>query len=264
MNPELHIVNSRTELLNLLNKINDELQPGQFPLIHIEAHGLDQKNGIVLVSDDEVLWSELRPVFTEINIKCCNNLSLAISACSSSRIIDELIASFTDSIDSRAPFFCFIGTEEVIDVDYLIVAFPIFYQSLAKDKNWNKAVEEMNAHSPTKFNCDICYHVLWHWLHEVANSWIKERTSKILADPDIIANVYCKWYIYAYDKDCTIDAIMEIFTREQFYIDFFNKRLEDYLIVSDCKELNANRFPSVKSLPNFEKSIPPMRVVRRN
>lgn len=262
--PELHSIDSKEEFITLLHSIACEIKPGQFPLIHIESHGLEVKNGLSLVSHEEVLWEELRPIFTEINVKSCNNLTLAISACSSARIINELIHSFTDSIDSRAPFFCFLGTEGKIEIDYLIKSFPIFYKHLSEAKNWTAATTTMNEHTATKFRCDVCYHILMHWFHEFANTWVKERMQKIAANPALLTEVYCDWYVYTYNKACSIEAIPEIIASEQFYLDFFNKRLEDYLVVTDCPDMTKGRFPGIKSLGNFEKSVPAFEMIRRN
>ena len=261
-NSEFHILESREELNKCLLKIEQDTTDKVFPLIHIEAHGLESGNGIELESKEQLYWEDLRSHFTAINRKCCNNLSLCISACNSMHIVGELIKPFYDSMDAQVPFFCFVGTERTVNVDELISAFPTFYSSLNGTKNLNKAVLKMNEEKGTTFRYDMCYSAFRIIISKFADTWIKKRVKFLTEDPDRLESVYCPMYYYTYGKECGIKAIREIMISEQFYLDYLNKRQRDYLMTSMCEE-NEGRFPIIDGLNNFEKSIPILKTLIR-
>ena len=261
-NSEFHVVNSREELLECLEKIEEQTADEIFPLIHIESHGLQSGNGIELLNKEQLHWEELRSYFTAINIKCCNNLSLCISACNSMYIVGEMVKPFYDSMDAQVPFFCFVGTERTVDVDELILAFPVFYAELSESKNLNKAVLKMNEEKGTTFRYDMCYAAFRIIISKFADTWIKNRVKLLSEDPDLLESVYCPMYLYTYGKECDYEAIREIMISEQFYLDYLNKRQKDYLMTSICDE-NEERFPKIDKLENFEKSIPILRTLMR-
>lgn len=253
-------VNSTDDLRLTLNKISSETSPDLCPLLHIEAHGLESGNGIHLNSGEQVLWDSLREEFTEINKNCCNNLTICLATCNSMKIIHELIQPFYDSIDAEVPFFCFVGSEYKVSIDTLINSFPIFYKIFSETRNINSAIIEMNKVEDSHFRFDFCYHVFRIIIDHFVNSWIKNRIKLIVEDTNRIATIYCPMYEYTYGKSCDISSINYILTSEQFYIDYLNKRQNDYLMVSRCGDTKY-RFPKINKINNFEKSIPELRTI---
>lgn len=244
-------IDSKEDLFELLNKISTQTSTSEiFPLIHIEAHGLDTKKGLVLRNDDIVYWKDLTPIFEQINRNCCNNLVLCISACSSIYVLEEIILSFYE-FGTTTPFFTFVGTEDVIQLDDLTKAFPEFYKKFAESKSIMESVVHMNKFSKTKFRTDNCHSIFKICSDKFSDSWIKERGERIIQNPDLLNGLYCNLYNYTYDKDCTFEMIRELMVSEQLYIDFFNKRMSDFFFYS-C-EGNEQRFGKVTQIINFEK-----------
>lgn len=248
---ECFSINSQHELIESLNKIKTDTENKEvFPLIHIEAHGLESRKGLVLRNDDVMYWSELRPHFEQINANCCNNLMLCISACSSIYILEEIIQSFYD-FGTITPFFTFVGTEDTISVDDLTKAFPEFYKIFAKTKSIMFSVVHMNKFSSVKFRTDTSHSIFRICADKFSDTWIKERGLRIMRDPSLLNGLYCELYNYTYNKDCSIEMINELMVSEQLYIDFMNRRMEDFFIYS-CKG-NRERFGVVTKISNFNK-----------
>lgn len=259
--PEKHEIENKEELFKLLDLISTKTHLENSPLIHIESHGLDSAKGLELNSGEIVYWSELKPYLTTINLNCCNNLSLAISGCNTVMVIEEMVQSFYDSLDAKVPFFTFVGTDSTINVDDLFNAFTVFYTEFAKNLNFYDSVVEMNKVSPTKFRTDNCYSVFKICVNKFADTWVKNRLKLIHEDPDLLKDLYCNLYTYTYAKSCDFTAIQAIMTDEEFYVDYFNKRMNEFLIVKECPQL-GQRFPEIAGLNNFERSIPQLNLMR--
>lgn len=221
-----------------------------FPLIHIEAHGLDSRKGLMLRSEEIVHWKDLTSIFEEINKNCCNNLVLCISACSSLYVVEEIVQSFYH-FGTTTPFFTFVGAEDLITVDDLTTSFPVFYQKFNETKSINESVAEMNLHSNTKFGTNNCHSIFKMCSNKFADTWIKERGTRILQNPDLLNGIYCQLYNYTYGKDCSIEMIYELMLSEKLYVDFFNKRMSDFFMYN-CLG-NEKRFGTVTRIENFEK-----------
>jgi len=244
-------VSSKVEVFSILENIIHETSEGSiFPLLHIESHGMDTRKGLVLSNNDNVSWKDLSPYFVQINKNCCNNLTLCLAACSSIYILEEIILSFYE-FGSITPFFAFIGSEDIVEIDDLTNAFPEFYKKFLETKSTVESVIHMNNFSESTFRTDNCHSIFRTCANQFSNTWIKERGKRILANPDILNTLYCKLYNYTYERDCSLDMINELMVSEQLYVDFFNKRMEDFFIY-DCKG-NKDRFGTISKINNFKK-----------
>lgn len=248
---EYNSIDSKEDLLKFLNDISEQTSKEEiFPLIHIEAHGLDSKKGLVLRNEEIVYWKDLTKAFEQINRNCCNNLMLCISACSSIYVLEEIILSFYE-FGTTTPFFTFVGTEDVISIDDLTKSFPEFYKKFAESKSIMDSVIHMNQFSKTKFRTDNCHSIFKICSDKFSDTWIKERGSRIMKNPDLLNGLYCELYNYTYGRDCSFEMINELMVSEQLYIDFFNKRMSDFFMYS-C-EGNEQRFGTVTKINNFQK-----------
>lgn len=113
------------------------------------------------------------------------------------------------------------------------------------------SVLHMNKYSEVKFRTDNSHSIFSHCANKFSDTWIKERGHRIMQNPSLLDGLYCRIYKYTYGKDCTIEMVREIMVSEQLYIDFMNKRMEDFFIY--CCEGNRERFGSVTKIVNFEK-----------
>jgi hypothetical protein len=242
---------SKNEFIAQLEQIAQETTMESGILLHIEAHGLDNKKGIVFNNEEQMIWEEMRPFLTEINSICGNNLSLCMSTCLGMYIVEELVRPFFDSFDAQCPFFCFVGPEDIITVDDLSKAWPEFYKKILECKNMQQSVIHMNNYTNINFKCDNSPSIFQICINTFADTWLKDRCKIISENPDIINTLYCRLYYYTYGKSCDTDAVIKIFLDENFYIDYFNQRRHDFLHIN----IGGDRYPKIDKITNFEKTI---------
>lgn len=259
---EMVEVDGRDDLFGALERIAGEVDGDSGPLIHIEAHGLDSRDGLTLSkgielsNGEQVYWKELRPYFTTINAKCGNNLSLVMATCFGMYVLDDLIRSFWEDLDAQCPFFCFVGPELGISVDDFITALPKFYEKLQAKSSLHDAVKYMNNYSNVKFRYDTAFIAFKASIDSFADKQIKNRVRNMSNNPDLLSSYYCGLYHYTYGKDCDMEAVSRIMTDEQFYIDYINKRRSRFLHI---KEGEDDRFPMIGKIENFERTVPTIR-----
>ncbi|MBK9716824.1 MAG: hypothetical protein IPO85_04790 [Saprospiraceae bacterium] len=196
INPIYESIESKDDLINLLIKIDSCITQNKFhPLIHIEAHGLDSELGLSLNSSESITWEELKPYLRRINISCCNNLVLCISACNSINIVKELVTAFYDNDRYESPFFGFVSPIGRVTWEELYMQYSVFYKSLSKEKNFNMAVTEMNKGFTSKFSYYSCYQAFLIIIKKFANTFIKDRVLNIQKDFSVLDEC-CEMYNY--------------------------------------------------------------------
>jgi hypothetical protein len=110
------------------------------PIVHIEAHGSD--DGIGLADGSTFLWSELIPLFGDINQACRMNLVVVAVSCFGWNLTGALMPS------DRAPVNMVIGPVNAMSAGELLNATRKFYRSLFAELDLNKALEAMNLGRP--------------------------------------------------------------------------------------------------------------------
>lgn len=147
-----HYVDSRDLLWSVLRAVVAEAEGGQYPLIHIEAHGADRAPGrtntsvgIVLSSRDVIRWSELAPYLTEINRATRLRLLVYVATCFGADV--TTIVRPTD----RAPMRLLIGPKESISMGVLETGTNTFYRSLLRGGDGSQALREMNEATGNAF-----------------------------------------------------------------------------------------------------------------
>ncbi len=262
-NKEFIEVQTKAEFIQALIDIEQEIDENDGPVVHIEAHGLDSKdgmalsNGIELSSGEQVSWEDIRPYLTAINAKCENNLTMVMATCFGMYILQDLIKTFFDNVvGAQCPVFSFVGPESSISVDDFTSAFPVFYQKLSEKASLEAAVIEMNKHSAIKFRYDTCYTAFMASVQSFADKQIKNRMQHISKNPDVIGDYYCHLYYYTYGSACDFAAVQRIMTDEKFYIDYLNKARKDFLHIKEGQDF---RFPIIDRLDNFDRTVPVIR-----
>lgn len=99
-------------------------EQGIFPIIHLEIHGLEDKSGLYLPSDEIVKWGEFSDSCREINEHCSNNLLVVLAVCHGFHSVLQA------TITKLTPFFTLIGPTETVCVGQIERDFPKFYQDL--------------------------------------------------------------------------------------------------------------------------------------
>lgn len=137
-----------TKLLKLDNKdsfikafeiIKDYSIKGFHPFIHFEIHGSKEKNGLVLRSEEIVLWKELADLTRQINIVTKNNLVISLATCYGAYFLNEI------KILEPAPFCGCVSTTGKLYEDEIINRFTVFFETIYDNMNFDLAVEKLNT-----------------------------------------------------------------------------------------------------------------------
>lgn len=118
-------INDKQLFMIFMNQVKSQVrEQGVFPIIHLEIHGLDDKSGLWLPSNEKVGWNEFADVCREINAYCSNNLLVVLAVCYGFQ------AAFQTTIKKLTPFFGLIGPSKTVDVSQIESVFPKFYREL--------------------------------------------------------------------------------------------------------------------------------------
>lgn len=144
--PHLHVVRTRNDLCELLDRVIGEAEAGHFPLLHFETHGVERAPGktttsigMSLASGEVMSWRDLAPYLVAINGATRLNLIVFVSACYG---LD--IATLFQPL-APAPARIVIGPMRTIDVPEIDRVTRAFYHSLFRDLNGVAAATAMNA-----------------------------------------------------------------------------------------------------------------------
>lgn len=129
-------VSNRKEFFQLIEQIVSLTENNNYkPIIHIECHGDEEKQGLILNPSKELItWNELETPLRKINIVLKNSLLITLGVCYGSEL--QII---TD-IEKPASFFGLITPKEKIYNTEILQGYNEFYQSILYDKNLVKAV----------------------------------------------------------------------------------------------------------------------------
>ncbi|UBU50191.1 hypothetical protein LCW13_08090 [Cobetia amphilecti] len=127
---------TKSELLDVLEKIHDEAMSGLYPMIHFECHGCEY--GLGTASGELVAWDEIRDVLIKINWATKLNLMIVIAACNGAHLI-----KVCTKLDA-APFWAIIGPEIEVTAGHIQDSFGRFYESFFSDLDGDKAIAILN------------------------------------------------------------------------------------------------------------------------
>ena len=130
-------VSNKKEFLESLKTVYDVVGETDGIILHIEAHGSDDKKNLVLKNNDYVSWLELTEQLIPINKKLKNNLHLFNISCFGN-YISQLI-----DLKKTSPFKSFIGSQDTIYPLEIINFYTALYDRILKSKDIYKAVNEL-------------------------------------------------------------------------------------------------------------------------
>jgi hypothetical protein len=123
-------VAGKSEMMKILKIINHQVP--NYPvgiLIHIETHGSDDKNGLILNNDDFISWNEMQDALIEINVQTENQFYLSMATCFGRYIHEIMIHNL------KSPFCAFISATEEIFPDEIVDNFESFFRELIKTRD---------------------------------------------------------------------------------------------------------------------------------
>ncbi|MEO8934861.1 MAG: hypothetical protein ABI295_11200 [Xanthomarina sp.] len=146
---ELIQVASKKEFFEKMKLIKVEcINKGQFPIIHFEIHGSQDKTGLVLNSGELIKWSELYEDLVQMNSIIGNNLFITLAVRHGVYLM-KLI-----KIDKPSPFWGFIGSFNTIEELDLMISYNGFYDEFLKNFDLDAAIkrlQESNYDIPSSY-----------------------------------------------------------------------------------------------------------------
>jgi hypothetical protein len=138
MTHNLHIVNSKLELIEILNYYvcNSLYMPGGL-LIHFEMHGAEDRSGLVLSDGSLITWVELVELFRKININTTNNLHLSLATCYGRYLYKGV------DFKMKSPYSSYISSSTTAKPIEIIEQFSILFDNLISNGNLVKAYLDM-------------------------------------------------------------------------------------------------------------------------
>ena len=142
-------VKRRSELAKVLNDINHRArEQGLRPILVLDAHG-NRRDGLVLSESGEAMtWADLGALLQQINVSTLNNLCVIGAACFSLRAIA------TAKLDQAAPFFVLLAPEHEVNVDFLEVNIPAFFDRLFTHGSLDDAYSRYLSETFRYFHCE--------------------------------------------------------------------------------------------------------------
>jgi len=135
---ELINIKTKEQFLHSLSQIKQDVQDSKYlPIIHIEAHGNEDKSGLIL-ADGAISWQEMKRPLSEINMATRLNLLVCISAC-----YGGSFASALNTAD-RAPCWALVGPKEGMYPNDLLRSFTGFYEEILKSGNGGNSIRRLN------------------------------------------------------------------------------------------------------------------------
>lgn len=144
---ELFEVSTKNFLIAKLEELIKEVSSKGYPIIHIEAHGSEDKEGIILSSGEFVSWSDLK---TPSIMATRNNLFIVLAACYGAHIVE--ILDLTD----RAPCCALIGPIKKVDSNAILRDFTDFYKEMLVTGDGGRAVQVLNSNAKEE---DTLYYI---------------------------------------------------------------------------------------------------------
>lgn len=144
---ELHVelirVENYLDLQEGLNRIlSNTKNKGQFPLIHLEAHGLDNENGFSLANGSGCSWKELKEMVTPINVAMGLNLMIVMATCYGGSFSKAIMTT------DRAPLWGLLGPVRELSANQVKLDFGKFYRVFFETKSGSAAIKVLNNGNP--------------------------------------------------------------------------------------------------------------------
>lgn len=185
---ELIEISNKNNFIKCLKSIELEtLSNDIYPILHLEIHGSQNLDGLVLNSGELVGWNDIYSYLININSNIGNNLFLTLAVCHGAYLM-QLI-----KLDRPAPFWGFIGSFEIINVSDLMLRYYEFYKEFLDSFNLNLAFDKLQKSNPTipstyRFiSSEITFkEVYQNYLNEnTSEKGIAERTKQVQKDENL-------------------------------------------------------------------------------
>lgn len=127
----------RTDLLAALSAEVVKAKAGDYPILHIETHGLENHSGLALANGSTISWLELTKALAPLNQATDFNLLICAAACFGGRGARMIQAN------NPSPCYALIGPDERVHWAELLSRFSTFYRVLFETQQTSAAFKAL-------------------------------------------------------------------------------------------------------------------------
>lgn len=121
---------------------------GLRPILHLEAHGTEHGDGLVLApSGETVAWDEFALMARALNVVTANNLVVVLAVCRGFKAV--LAATVVEPV----PFCLLVGPDRPVTNQQILSSFGPFYRTLISLNEMGEALRHLPA-GYAHFNCE--------------------------------------------------------------------------------------------------------------
>ena len=134
-----------------------------YPILHFEIHGSEEKDGLILKDGSFIEWKVLRNLFREINLIMNNNLIVVMAVCNGYWVTPGILPS------KCTPFYTLVAPPNPISVGSVKKIFPQFYKELFQTGDL------MSGYNKVKDKCAL-YHCEMIFIRVMARYFAEQCT----------------------------------------------------------------------------------------
>lgn len=105
-----------------------------YPILHLECHGISDGSGLSLADGTPVTWSELKTPLAKLNHATCCSMFVTLAACYGARLMEAL------DIQDRSPCWGLLGPSAEVSPADLIGSYSAFFMELLHSANADAAI----------------------------------------------------------------------------------------------------------------------------
>jgi hypothetical protein len=195
-----------------------------YPVLHLECHGLSDKTGLSLGDGTPLLWNELKSVLVRLNQATRCNLFVTLAACHGAMMFETL------DVHGRAPCFGLMGPSGEVSPPDLVGSYSAFFLKLLQAGDVEAALSSLRDSPECKakyfiFTAEDIFQKVFR-LYRVTCSTNTQMTERA----ERLAHIFKKQglpgadacllgaHLYAAERD-----VLSRFYTRFFFVDYFSE-----------------------------------------
>lgn len=138
MTHAFHNVEDEKSFIDILMyyEVNSKYMQGGV-VIHLEIHGLENLQGLILTDGSIISWEVLSDLFRNVNINTCNKLYITMATCYGRYLYKGVDPK------KKSPYSGYISASQKVTTGEVMEDFALLFQSLIKSTNLVKSYLEL-------------------------------------------------------------------------------------------------------------------------
>lgn len=131
-------VQSASDFWAALDRVHETVESTMdYPVLHLECHGISDKTGLVLADQTPVSWVELKTALAKLNQATRCNLFVTLAACHGAMLMETL------DVHDRAPCWGLLGPSGEVSPADLKGSYSAFFLELLRSANAEAALSSL-------------------------------------------------------------------------------------------------------------------------